>query len=63
ERNVLDRILLSKSLLENKGLRYTKKSFSVFKEKYLLDSKNAPKGNFRGFSDHLPIKACFETSL
>jgi endonuclease/exonuclease/phosphatase family metal-dependent hydrolase len=62
KRNILDRILLSKPLLGDTGLRYTKKSFSVFKEKYLLDSKNAPKGNFRGFSDHLPLKACFETS-
>jgi predicted extracellular nuclease len=60
ERNALDRILLSKSLLEDAKFRYVKKSFSVFKEKYLLDSKNAPKGNFRGFSDHLPLKACFE---
>jgi predicted extracellular nuclease len=60
-RNALDRILLSKSLLKNEGLRYEKKSFSVFKDKYLLDSKNAPKGNFKGFSDHLPLKACFET--
>jgi predicted extracellular nuclease len=62
-RNTLDRILLSKSLLEDEGLRYIKKSFSVLKEKYLLDSKNAPKGNFRGFSDHLPLKACFEMPL
>ncbi|MDR1975419.1 MAG: endonuclease/exonuclease/phosphatase family protein [Campylobacteraceae bacterium] len=60
-RDALDRILLSKSLLVDEGLRYDKKSFSVFKEKYLLDSKNAPKGNFRGFSDHLPLKACFKT--
>jgi endonuclease/exonuclease/phosphatase family metal-dependent hydrolase len=61
ERNALDRILLSKSFLENRGLSYKEKSFLVFKEKYLLDSKNAPKGNFKGFSDHLPLKACFKT--
>jgi endonuclease/exonuclease/phosphatase family metal-dependent hydrolase len=60
ERNALDRILLSKSLLEDTGLKYVKKSFLVFKEKYLLNSKNEPKGNFRGFSDHLPLKACFD---
>jgi endonuclease/exonuclease/phosphatase family metal-dependent hydrolase len=59
ERNALDRILLTKAFLQNDGLKYAKKSFFVFKEKYLLDSKNAPKGNFKGFSDHLPLKACF----
>jgi predicted extracellular nuclease len=60
ERNALDRILITRAFLDNTGLRYVKKSFSVFKEKYLLDYKNAPKGNFKGFSDHLPLKACFE---
>jgi endonuclease/exonuclease/phosphatase family metal-dependent hydrolase len=63
ERNTLDRILLTREFLKDTGLRYAKKSFSVFREKYLLDSKNAPKSNFRGFSDHLPLKACFKTFL
>ncbi|MDR2099533.1 MAG: hypothetical protein LBP40_01735, partial [Campylobacteraceae bacterium] len=60
ERNALDRILLTNAFLGDGGLRYAKKSFSVFREDYLLNSKNTPKGNFRGFSDHLPLKACFQ---
>ncbi|MDR1614760.1 MAG: endonuclease/exonuclease/phosphatase family protein [Campylobacteraceae bacterium] len=63
ERNALDMILVSKNFLEEGGIKYKKGSFEVFKPKYLLTSKNAPKGNFRGFSDHLPLKACFETPL
>jgi endonuclease/exonuclease/phosphatase family metal-dependent hydrolase len=60
ERNTLDRILITRALTESKGVRYKKGTFSVYRAKYLLNSKNAPRGNFQGYSDHLPLRACFE---
>jgi exonuclease III len=61
ERNALDRILISNSLIKKDGFSYIKGSFQPFKRDYLLNSRGQPKGNFRGYSDHLPLSACFKT--
>jgi exonuclease III len=59
-RDMLDMILPSNKFFENNSVfSYTNGSFEVFKREYLLNSKGKPKGNFMGFSDHLPLKACF----
>lgn len=60
-RNILDRILISNSLLHDEEFLYLKNSFKPFKREYLLNSHGHPKGNFRGYSDHLPLIACFKT--
>jgi len=60
-RDALDMILLSNPFFdESSKLRYINGSFKPFKRQYLLNSKGKPKGNFMGFSDHLPLRACFE---
>lgn len=57
--DALDRILISNSMLNSNSFNYIKGSFTPHKESYLLNSRGYPKGNFRGYSDHLPLIACF----
>lgn len=60
--DALDRILISKSLADDTNkIHYKKGTFKPFSPKYTLNSKGHPKGNFRGYSDHLPLIACFDT--
>ena len=66
----LDSILISASLLDNKGLEYKKGSFGVYKQPYLFYKKrinswyiqyrkNSRRHMAKGYSDHLPIFATF----
>ena len=69
EKEALDNILISPSLLQNKGIFYKEGSMSHFKPSYLLDKeniyrwqsrgKNPRKHLGKGYSDHLPIRAEF----
>jgi len=71
----LDHILIPYSMIDGKGIDYKKKSFGVFKRKYLFVKKNKINRWQRytydwknrksihlgkGYSDHLPIYAEFE---
>ena len=62
----LDHIILPQTLFNGKGIEYINDSFRVFKPSYLL-KKDVPfrwhttqKGG-RGYSDHLPVMARFQT--
>jgi len=69
--NTLDHILLPAALYDNSGISYLDNSFSVFRKNGLLIYNGIPlrwmtqrtgKGIYhtgRGYSDHLPIIACF----
>lgn len=59
--DALDRILISNSLMSGDDFGYIKNSFKPFKKEYILNRKGHPKGNFRGYSDHLPLIACFKS--
>jgi len=68
KRSSLDSIIISPTLNDNKGWRYIKGSFSLFKKAYLFKNsgkyinsweyKNS-KFTGKGYSDHLPIYALF----
>lgn len=69
EKEALDNIIISPSLLQQKGISYKVGSISYFKPSYLLNNeniyrwqsrgKNPRKHLGKGYSDHLPIKAEF----
>lgn len=72
EKETLDHIILSKSLLDNQKIDYVKHSMRVFAPSYLLDEKGNPnrwqisdRGRGKhlgiGYSDHFPITAIFHT--
>ncbi|RXJ59978.1 endonuclease/exonuclease/phosphatase family protein [Candidatus Marinarcus aquaticus] len=57
-----DNILLSASLFDNQNISYLEESFQVFKPDYLYQNRNIKRWNKnRGYSDHLPIMASFDT--
>ncbi len=69
-RNALDHIIVTKNMFDNKKIEYKPKSFGVFKPKYLVDKYGFPKrweiskkGKHigKGYSDHLPVYAVFQT--
>ncbi len=67
--NMIDQIIISKALVDNRGLDYVPNSFEIVRPEYMIqqegDYKGAPlrtfAGNryFGGFSDHFPIAAKF----
>jgi len=69
KKSSLDQIVLPKQLFDGKGVDYVNDSFGVFKAKYLFTTrgyinrwryKNG-KHMAKGYSDHLPIYAYFDT--
>ena len=64
-----DHILLPPSLFDSKGIEYVNNSFGVFKKRYLFTKKGYinrwqyKKGKHlgKGYSDHLPVYALFDT--
>jgi len=69
KRSSLDQIVLPKQMFDGKGVDYVNNSFNVFKRSYLFtkkgyinkwDYKNG-KHRAKGYSDHLPIYAYFDT--
>lgn len=64
-----DHILLSHAMMDTKGVNYVDGSFGVFRQNYLFTKRGYinrweyKKGNHtgRGYSDHLPIYALFDT--
>lgn len=72
DKKALDQMFVSFSLFNAKGIEYKAQSFSVFSPLYLFDEKgnvnrwqisNKGKGEHlgKGFSDHLPLSAVFQT--
>ncbi|MGK9475878.1 endonuclease/exonuclease/phosphatase family protein [Melioribacter sp. OK-6-Me] len=67
--NMIDQIIISKALVDNRGLDYVTNSFEIVRPEYMVqqegDYKGAPlrtfAGNryFGGFSDHFPVAAKF----
>jgi len=70
-KQALDSIIVSSSLLDSKGLEYIRHSFNVLKKSYLFHKKGYifrwKYKNHRhygeGYSDHLPIFANFSTDI
>ncbi len=68
-KSTLDHILLSSSMFDHKGIDYVNNSFKVFKAPYLFTKKGYINGwrykngkhTGKGYSDHLPIYALFDT--
>ena len=68
-RSSLDHILIPASLLDGKGIDYVNHSFRVFKASYLFTKKGYinswqlkhGKHTGKGYSDHLPVVATFDT--
>ena len=68
-KSTLDHILLPASMFDGRGIDYVSGSFGVFKRSYLFTKKGyingwqikAGKHTGRGYSDHLPIVATFDT--
>ncbi|MDI6687595.1 MAG: hypothetical protein QME06_05165, partial [Desulfobacterales bacterium] len=71
EKNSHDSIIVSKGLYDKNGISYTDNSFDRFTPDYLFKGKalyqwqrtDKGKGEHlgKGYSDHLPIFACFST--
>jgi endonuclease/exonuclease/phosphatase family metal-dependent hydrolase len=72
-KKALDSMFIANSLVDGKNIEYKSQSFSVFAPKYLFDAKGnvlrwqiSQKGKGRhlgkGFSDHLPLSAFFQTN-
>ncbi len=69
KKEALDHILITKNLLDAKGLEYKSKSIHAFEKEYLFKGKsiyrwqtkraNPPKHKGKGYSDHLPVIAEF----
>jgi len=66
--NMIDQIIISSSLLDNKGMEYECNSFRVIKPPFMIDPKSKKggplptyKGNkyIGGYSDHYPVGAKF----
>jgi len=68
-KSTLDHILLPQTMFDGKKIDYVNNSFTVFKPRYLFTKKGyinhweikAGKHTGRGYSDHLPIYAMFDT--
>ena len=68
-RSTLDHILLPSGMFDHKGIDYVNNSFKVFKASYLFTKKGYINGwrykngkhMAKGYSDHLPIYALFDT--
>ena len=68
-KSTLDHILLPASMCDGKGIDYVNGSFGVFKAEYLFTRKGyvnhwqmkGGKHTAKGYSDHLPIYALFDT--
>lgn len=68
-KNTLDHLLLPKSMFDGKGIDYIDNSFNVFKTSYLIGKKGRinrwqyrkGKHGAKGYSDHLPVFALFDT--
>ncbi|SFV90604.1 hypothetical protein MNB_SV-4-929 [hydrothermal vent metagenome] len=68
-KSTLDHIVLPASMFDGKGIDYVNGSFGVFKRDYLFTQKGyinswqikSGKHTGRGYSDHLPIYALFDT--
>jgi len=68
-KSTLDHILLPAALFDGKGIDYLNDSFTVFKRKYLFTKKGyiyswqfkGRKHTGKGYSDHLPLIARFDT--
>lgn len=69
KKSSLDQIVLPQSMFDKKGIDYVNNSFKVFKADYLFTKrgyinrwryKNA-KHQAKGYSDHLPVYAYFDT--
>ncbi len=68
-KSTLDHILLPPSMFDGKGIDYVNDSFNVFKTGYLLSKKGyinsweikGGRHTGKGYSDHLPISARFDT--
>ena len=68
-KSTLDHILLPALMFDGKGIDYVNDSFMVFKRDYLLTKKGyvnrwqikAGKHTGKGYSDHLPLVAVFDT--
>jgi len=69
-KSTLDHILLPPSLFDGKGIDYVNHSFAVFRSPTLFTKKGymyaweikSGKHTGRGYSDHLPVYAYFDTS-
>ena len=69
-KSTLDHILLPPSMFDGRGVDYVNGSFSVFKPHYLFTSKGyinswqikGGRHTGKGYSDHLPIFALFDTA-
>ncbi|TET87699.1 MAG: hypothetical protein E3J96_04980 [Sulfurovum sp.] len=68
-RSTLDHILLPSNMFDHQGIDYVNNSFKVFKASYLFTKKGYINGwrykngkhMAKGYSDHLPIYALFDT--
>jgi len=68
-KSTLDHILLPPALFDSKGIDYVNNSFAVFKAPYLFTKKGyinrwqmkGSKHRGKGYSDHLPVYALFDT--
>ena len=68
-KSTLDHMLIPASMLDGKGIDYVNDSFNVFKADYLFTKKGyinsweikGGRHTGRGYSDHLPIYALFDT--
>lgn len=64
-----DHIVVSSALFDTKGLEYVNNSFKVFRREYLFTKRgyinrwqyNKGKHRGKGYSDHLPVYAYFDT--
>lgn len=72
-KSALDRMILSESMFDGKGLEYKRDSFRVVREDFLSDKKGYPnrwkmkgknhkKHQGRGYSDHFPILLTISTN-
>jgi exonuclease III len=69
-KSTLDHILLPPSMFDGKGVDYINDSFKVFKRRYLFTTKGyinswqitGGRHTGKGYSDHLPIVAVFDTT-
>lgn len=69
KKSSLDHIVLSKQMFDGKGVDYVNNSFKVFKRSYLFTKKGYinkwkykhGKHRAKGYSDHLPLYAYFDT--
>ena len=67
--NMLDQIIISRTLGDNKGLEYKKDSFEIFRDESFIYTEGKMKGAIKptfhsgkyvgGYSDHLPVTAIF----